>query len=97
MIWWGCFALTCLAVGCALRWYQLWQRCRRALDEWAARWEQAPERCALPGCAQLSDAACHVEWDFDDAVMKGWGKHRFVPGRLVAVPVLPAREGGRER
>ena len=93
----GCLMLTTVAVGCALRWWQLWQRSERALAEWAGRWREGPTLCAVPGCAQPSDAPCHVESDFDDAVMRGWGKHRMVPARLVPVPVLLAREGaGRE-
>lgn len=73
-----------------------WQRCRRALDEWAARWQQAERLCAV--CAQPQDGDEHAESDFDEATMKRWGKHRFVPARLVAEPLLLPREGpGRDR
>ena len=73
-----------------------WQRCRRALDEWRARWERGEKLCAV--CAESFEAGEHAESDYDEATLKRWGKHRFVPARLVAEPLLLPREGpGRDR
>ena len=75
-----------------------WQRCRRALDEWAGRWNIAIELCAAPGCLQPREAPCHITEVYRNTGREGqWNWHRFVPARLVAEPRLLPREGpGRD-
>ncbi len=93
----GLVMLLVVTVTFGLTFWHLWLRAHDALAEWRRRWEQAPELCAVPGCAQPLGADCHVEWEFDEAIAKKWEKHRPVPGRLVPLPILVVREGiGRE-
>lgn len=84
-------AFTATVVGVV--WWRKWLRAVRALTEWAFRWEQAAELCALPGCLQGREAPCHLNDEYLATERERWGFHRFVPARLVAAPNPLLREG----
>jgi len=80
-----------------LAWWWRARRAYRALAEWRRRWQAGERLCGARGCLQPPGDICHVDENYKD--LGGWDFHAFVPARLVAEPVPPAREamGGWRR